>query len=104
MPVEADALPDRFALEGNYPNPFNPSTTIPFTLPESGTVRLEVYNSIGQRVRQMLLNIPMPDKLNDRVGLFRSLIADKRVLVLLDNAWDEPQVRPLLPGAGTYPG
>jgi DNA-binding SARP family transcriptional activator/tetratricopeptide (TPR) repeat protein len=43
----------------------------------------------------------LPQGLNDRVGLYRSLLADRRVLVLLDNATCEAQVRPLLPsGAG----
>jgi hypothetical protein len=39
-----------FQLLGNYPNPFNPSTTIAFTLPENGRVILKVYNAIGQHV------------------------------------------------------
>ncbi|MBE0643725.1 MAG: T9SS type A sorting domain-containing protein [Bacteroidetes bacterium] len=40
-----------YLLEGNYPNPFNPSTTIRFQLPEATHARLEIYNSIGARVR-----------------------------------------------------
>lgn len=38
-------------LEGNYPNPFNPETTIRFHLREAGNARLEVFNSLGARVR-----------------------------------------------------
>lgn len=41
---------NEFYLENNYPNPFNPSTTIKFNLPEASEVSLEVFNSLGQLV------------------------------------------------------
>lgn len=44
------ALPGEFQLLGNYPNPFNSSTTITFALPRRGPVNLEVYNLIGQKI------------------------------------------------------
>ena len=50
----ADAVPTGFALSGNYPNPFNPSTHIAFTLPSAGQVRLSVYGVTGQKVRDLV--------------------------------------------------
>ena len=43
-------LPEHFALHQNYPNPFNPATTIPFDLPQGGTVSVQVFNILGQQV------------------------------------------------------
>lgn len=47
-------LPSQFALMPAYPNPFNPSTTLRFDLPEAGIVRLQVFNIQGQRVDEIL--------------------------------------------------
>ncbi|MDY0152477.1 MAG: NosD domain-containing protein [Candidatus Cloacimonas sp.] len=46
-------VPTKFDVM-NYPNPFNPSTTIAFSLPEEGVVRLSVYNIRGQKVRDLM--------------------------------------------------
>ena len=52
--VETTATPSAFALGANYPNPFNPATTIPFVVAaEAGDVDLIIYNVLGQPVRQV---------------------------------------------------
>ena len=52
-------LPTEPELGPNYPNPFNASTTIPLLLPRPGHVDLEIYDVLGQRVRQ-LVNTTLP--------------------------------------------
>ena len=56
---ELTAIPEDHSLYYNYPNPFNSSTKIKFALPKSETVKIEVYNIIGQKL-QTLLNKSMP--------------------------------------------
>ena len=48
------ALPARFELGPNYPNPFNPSTIIPYQLAASSAVRLEVFNLLGQHIATLV--------------------------------------------------
>lgn len=48
--VEVGLAPKELSLGPNYPNPFNPTTTIEFTLPEAGKASLKVFNMIGQQV------------------------------------------------------
>jgi photosystem II stability/assembly factor-like uncharacterized protein len=48
--IEADVVPNAINLEQNFPNPFNPTTTISFSLPKSDNVKLTVYNAIGNIV------------------------------------------------------
>ena len=50
---EAAVIPQTLEMR-NYPNPFNPNTTLTFTLPKSGPVKLRVYNATGQLVRTLI--------------------------------------------------
>jgi hypothetical protein len=48
-----DETPAEFSIAGNFPNPFNPATTISFSLAEPGHAGLAVYNIAGQLVREL---------------------------------------------------
>jgi hypothetical protein len=51
---EQTPLPRKFALHQNYPNPFNPVTTISFDIPQACRVKLELYNSLGQKLQTVI--------------------------------------------------
>ncbi len=46
--------PSSFSLSQNYPNPFNTETVITFALPHASRVRIEIFNILGQRVRDLV--------------------------------------------------
>ncbi len=52
--IEVNNLVLSFNYISNYPNPFNPETTISFNLPEEGDVQLDIYNIKGQKVKQLV--------------------------------------------------
>ncbi len=52
-----NGLPKTYELRNNYPNPFNPTTTIGYVLPRSEKVTIEIYNIIGQRVRTLISSV-----------------------------------------------
>jgi hypothetical protein len=43
--------PEGYRLSQNYPNPFNPSTTISYSIPQSGFVSLKIYDLLGQEIQ-----------------------------------------------------
>jgi hypothetical protein len=56
--VQENTVPEMVVLERNYPNPFNPATTIGFMIPVSEKVSLTIYNAAGQKIRT-LVDAPM---------------------------------------------
>ncbi|MFK7846494.1 MAG: cohesin domain-containing protein [Rhodothermales bacterium] len=56
-------LPNAFGLEGNYPNPFNPSTSVEFNLPEPASVNVDVFDMLG---RQVMSTDPQPFQAGSR--------------------------------------
>jgi len=52
--IDDEIIPDTNFCLRNYPNPFNPQTTISLSLPASAKVKLDIYNSRGQKVVNMI--------------------------------------------------
>ncbi len=56
VPV-AESAPVRSGLAPNFPNPFNPSTSIPFTLSRAGNTRIVIYDVAGRAVRELVSGV-----------------------------------------------
>ena len=52
--VELKAVPEQYALHYNYPNPFNPVTTMLYDLPEAGYTRLIIYDVLGRQIHTLV--------------------------------------------------
>lgn len=52
----SNEIPERFALSQNFPNPFNPSTTIRFSVPKNSNVTLEIFDVTGRLVKTLAKN------------------------------------------------
>jgi hypothetical protein len=54
--------PATYTLAQNVPNPFNPRTTIRYTLPERADIRLVVYDLTGRRIRTLVRGVQQPGR------------------------------------------
>jgi len=54
LKVSGELIAENYELKQNYPNPFNPATTIKFALPESASARLTIYNTLGQKITELV--------------------------------------------------
>ncbi|MBS1516514.1 MAG: T9SS type A sorting domain-containing protein [Bacteroidetes bacterium] len=53
-------IPDSYSLSQNFPNPFNPVTTINYSIPVSGLVNLKVFNILGKKVSSLVNDFKQP--------------------------------------------
>ena len=53
-------LPESLTLFQNFPNPFNPSTRISYSLPTKSRVQLDIYDSLGRHVKTLINQVQSP--------------------------------------------
>ena len=51
LAIDVEGVPNEFTLHENYPNPFNPTTTLRFDIPEVSDITVTIFNMLGQKVR-----------------------------------------------------
>ncbi|MCB0729021.1 MAG: T9SS type A sorting domain-containing protein [Ignavibacteriae bacterium] len=50
----SSVIPEGYSLGQNYPNPFNPNTVINYQIPKAGSVKLKVYDALGNEVATLV--------------------------------------------------
>ena len=58
--AEVEVIPEHYTVADNYPNPFNPVTTIRYELPEPSHVTLIIYDMMGREVRRLVNDVVEP--------------------------------------------
>jgi hypothetical protein len=85
--IELDSdIPLSYGIDGNFPNPFNPSTVIRFRVPEAGHTSVEVFNVMGQRVA-VLLESPMAPGVHSVTLDAGSLASGMYMIRVRSGAW-----------------
>ena len=51
---ELNNIPTEYSLKQNFPNPFNPTTVIEFSIPENSNVKLKIFNSLGKEISELV--------------------------------------------------
>jgi hypothetical protein len=52
--VEVSFVPSETNISQNFPNPFNPSTTIKYSINQEGNVKISIYNPVGQEIEKLI--------------------------------------------------
>jgi photosystem II stability/assembly factor-like uncharacterized protein len=55
--ISVNLIPRAYSLENNFPNPFNPSTVINYSLPFESNVKLTLYNALGMAVKELIVEV-----------------------------------------------
>lgn len=69
-----NVIPIKYELYNNYPNPFNPSTTIKFDLPKDGLITLEIYDILGRRITTLVNEPRSAGSLNILWSFFQQVL------------------------------
>ena len=54
LSTEEELIPNKFALHQNFPNPFNPYTSIRYDLPKNEEVQIEIFDMLGKKIRLLI--------------------------------------------------
>jgi hypothetical protein len=57
LEINVNFVPKAYSLENNFPNPFNPATIIRYSLPYNSNVKLTIYNSLGQVIKELISEV-----------------------------------------------